>query len=445
MSAPARTSGSGADGWSASAPLKAPDPDADPTLMVPGPIAVGMRPLTPAEAAHLDRMRAFLRGSGADVTDASSLSALLDQTRARWASARTAELPEAMLAALGVGLGDLVLALAPGARWVLRTAGPRPAPALLGADDAAAVVPLDDVRSRWEAGAVAWVVDYVAAAAQHLGATASTPPPVAASSAPLPHRGGAAPSPATPARSASSTAGWSPAAAAPTVQSGAVQSATVQSAAAQSAAAQSGTVQSGTVQSGTVQSAAAPSPVTPSSGTQSAAAQSAATQSPAAQSPITQSPATPGAPPVGAARPAAAPTSRRAARVPRPHLPGDLPEPPSVAVQMLALEVLDRALALATAAADPATLHLVAADAPMPLRAATDATATRHAARLARERAAVAWVARVDEQGRLTETGDPAVVVEAGDRGAATLVVAHRFEHGPVGELVIVGQGPALL
>lgn len=133
----------------------------------------GMRELTPGEVQHLDRLRAYLAASRADVRDPAALDALLSSARRRASLADRDR--DAMLAALGVGIGDAVLARAPGARWVLRTSGIAPVPALLDATGALAVVPLDDVQRRWVSGEPGWVPGYVVSAARRLGAPEPAP------------------------------------------------------------------------------------------------------------------------------------------------------------------------------------------------------------------------------------------------------------------------------
>ena len=92
--------------------------DLRPTLSVPASGAhatpPGVRPLTADELGHLDRARAYLRASGADLTDLDAVGALLHATRTRWAAEPDAPVPQAMVMALGVGVGDLVVARVPG-------------------------------------------------------------------------------------------------------------------------------------------------------------------------------------------------------------------------------------------------------------------------------------------------------------------------------------------
>jgi hypothetical protein len=318
------------------ASLKTSVQDADPGVMVPAPVVVGMRPLAPSEEAHLERLRDFLTASRVDVTSPRAVGALVDAQLARWQAAGAGELPDAMLAAFGVGIGDLVRAAAPGSHWVLRTSAERPGPALLAAEGSAAVVPLDDVRSRWSAGTRDWVPGYVAAAAQHLAGSAGEAPP----SAPAP-----APEPALPVRAPASTAI----------------------------------------------------------------------------------------------------PSRRASRVPRPRIPADLPVPPSVPVQILALRSLDHALELACASAEPTALAFWVTEPDGVLHPAADLAAARAAVSASgAARGAVVWVAGLDDDGRVVDH-PLAVLVEAGEAGAATLVVGHRFTTTPTEDLVIVGQGTPLL
>jgi len=153
--------------------------DLSPLVAATPGAAVGMRDLSPAEAQHLERLRAHLRASGAPVTTVAGLGGLLAAAHAAWArtapEARTD--PSPMISSIGVGVGDLVLAGAPAARWVLRVDGGASSPALLSPDGSAAVLPFADVRRRWlgdEDGVdTAWLEGYVTAAAAYL-AQAST-------------------------------------------------------------------------------------------------------------------------------------------------------------------------------------------------------------------------------------------------------------------------------
>ncbi|QHT57962.1 DUF3806 domain-containing protein [Cellulomonas sp. H30R-01] len=129
----------------------------------------GLRPLTVGEQGHLDSLRAHVRRSRTDVTDVADVARLVHETFTGWAGDAGAAVPEGVVAALGVVVGDLVVARAPGAHWVLRTAGPTPTPCVVSPDGEAAVLPLDDIRARWDIGVTPdWASGYVAAAAAHL-------------------------------------------------------------------------------------------------------------------------------------------------------------------------------------------------------------------------------------------------------------------------------------
>jgi len=383
--------------------------------MVRTPAVAGLRPLTPVEQGHLERLRGHVAAAGIDVTDPAAVGALLDAERARWSAAGGGELPAGMLAALGVGIGDLVMARAGNAHWVLRTSIESPAPALLSADGTAAVVPFDDVRMRWEAGVRGWVADYVDAAAEHLDEADPAPthsPAATLSQSP-------APEPAEPAYEPTSIAPL------PTRRGAAASAPTT-----------------------TLPNRQRPVAPSPAAASRTSAAPSA--PAPSASGPSTPAPSaaetTPAAPHVPAPQPPL--TGRRALRVPRPRIPADLASPPSTEVQILALSLLDAVLELACAAAEPSTVVVVAFDAGAPVQQVGDlAEAQRLVATSGRPRGAVAWVAALDEHGYVVEpsAGTPAVLVEAGDAGRETLVVGHRFTTTPVEDVVIVGQGAPLL
>jgi hypothetical protein len=126
-------------------------------------------------------------------------------------------------------------------------------------------------------------------------------------------------------------------------------------------------------------------------------------------------------------------------------MPADLPVPPSIPVQILALRLLDQVLEIACASQRPADLAYAVVGADGSLRAAPDHDSARAAvASSGAAVGAVVWIATLDEEGRVGG-GTPAVIVEAGERGVETLVVGHRFTTRPVEDLVIVGQGAPLL
>lgn len=151
--------------------------DVRPTLPAPGAGAAGMRALTPNERQHLDGLRAHVRSAAVDTTSADAVGTFVHRTYTAWASSGSA-VPEGLVAALGVALGDLVVAGAPGARWMMRTAGAGLTPAVVSLSGHAAVLPLDDVRARWDTGCAAgWGAGYIAAAAAHLTEEPTTAAP----------------------------------------------------------------------------------------------------------------------------------------------------------------------------------------------------------------------------------------------------------------------------
>ncbi|WP_028046145.1 DUF3806 domain-containing protein [Cellulomonas sp. URHE0023] len=184
--------------------------DARPTLPTSASgsvdIAPGIRTLLPAELGYLARARAHLAGAGIDVKDPAALGALLHRARTAWASAPPAAPPTALVLALGVGVGDLLIARVPGARWALHTGSADPTPTVVSASGLDAALPLTDVRARWMTGCTPeWVGEYVASAAAHLvvggvPGTSVPPTPAAADLDAVPHpRRGADDLPRSPA------------------------------------------------------------------------------------------------------------------------------------------------------------------------------------------------------------------------------------------------------
>lgn len=314
-------------------------PTLSPTASGPHAAVPGVRPLTADELGHLDRARAHLRASGVNLTDPAAVGALLHDARSRWAAGPGGPVPQGMVMALGVGVGDLVVARVRGARWALRTAGEAPAPAVVSASGEDAALPLADVAARWQIGCTPqWVAEYVAAASAHLTAGSSVE----------------VPSPRTPPRSA----------------------------------------------------------------------------------PVFRTPA-------------------------------DLPEPPSPAAQDIALGVLDQALEATLASGDAPVPFAVVDGSPThghdPRRFGGDPTQALRAARAwvrstGASRAAVAWSGRLPaDDDDPASVGQRALLVEASDAGAPSLVVAHRYSPATqpgqgrarparaVGGPLILGQGAPLL
>ncbi|MBT0993248.1 hypothetical protein KIN34_02950 [Cellulomonas sp. DKR-3] len=374
-----------------------------PGAAMPGAAAAGMRELGPAEHAHLDRLRTHLRASGAPVESVAGLGALLGAAHGSWARSPEPGRPDPspMISAIAVGVGDLVLAGAPGARWVLRVDGPAPSPAVLSADGSAAVVPFADVRKRWtddEGGLDAeWLDRYVAAASTHLTETAPAPQPAPTGSAP-----------ALSAPALSAPAGSGPAGSASTASAPAPQH--------------------------------SPADREPGVPTQRTAASADAPRShrrraaPAAEEPVV-----------------------------RYRTPNELPVVPSPEAQNLALRALDRGLSLAMTDGprpfamrdDGTNVHVrwftTGPDEALPLAEAwvADGVALR---------AAIGWAVPLapsgalvvpglgtvpDDESAVAEGADHAVVVLTSDLGSPGLVVAHRYASGapgrPVGQPLVVG------
>lgn len=421
--------------------------DVRPTLSLPasGPHGTvpGVRPLTPDEVGHLDRARAHLRSSGADVDDPRAVGVLLHSARTRWADGPAAPVPQAMVMALGVGVGDLVVARVPGARWALRI-GSSPTPAVVSASGEDAALPLTDVAARWQNGCTpGWVAEYVAAAADHLAAGAVTE----------------VPSPRTPGRAheltpetdgpdylpAPPTAGGQPLSSRRPTPPLSARPESDQSVALRALA----------------EAAGAPRPADPT-----------AVQQPAAPASLAGEPYRPlvvGTAPL-AARPAAdAPTPLPAAPAapagPQPvRTPADLPHPPSHAAQDIALGALDQALEAALGGAGALATFALVDGGPAGSHELRrfDADASPDAREWVRSsgaaRAAVAWIGRLPgDAADPSSVGARAVLVEASDAGAPSLVVAHRFAPAvaegegrarparAVGEPLVLGQGAPLL
>lgn len=134
---------------------------------VPAAPALHARPLSASESAHLDRLRDWLRADGTDATDAVALDA-------RWARLLESHPPQAaapagVTAAIGIAVGDLLVASTADAVWGMCPGPDGATPGVLLLDRPhAPVLPVLDAHARWRARVGAWAVDYVERAAAHL-------------------------------------------------------------------------------------------------------------------------------------------------------------------------------------------------------------------------------------------------------------------------------------
>jgi len=125
------------------------------------------RALTPGESSHLDRLRAWLRGDGTDASDAAALDARWE----RLLETHPADVPApaGVAAAIGIAVGDLLVASVTDATWMMC---PGPDGATPGVLQPAAphtpVLPVLDAHARWRVRAPRWTVDYVERASAHL-------------------------------------------------------------------------------------------------------------------------------------------------------------------------------------------------------------------------------------------------------------------------------------
>ncbi|MBF0686165.1 MAG: hypothetical protein IR158_00150 [Cellulomonas sp.] len=125
------------------------------------------RPLTPGESAHLDRLREWLRGDGTDASVATALDA-------RWERLLETHPPEVpapagVAAAIGIAVGDLLVASVTDAVWQMCPGPDGATPGVLLVDRPhMPVLPVLDAHARWRVRSSGWVVDYVQRAAAHL-------------------------------------------------------------------------------------------------------------------------------------------------------------------------------------------------------------------------------------------------------------------------------------
>lgn len=141
---------------------------ADPT----GPLLA--RPLTPGEASHLDRLRDWLREDGTDAHD----GVALDERWSRLLRTHPADAPApaGVAAAIGIAVGDLLVASVADAIWMM-CPGPEGATpgVLVPAGPHLPVLSVLDAHARWRSRTPRWTVDYLERAAAHLRAAGGLP------------------------------------------------------------------------------------------------------------------------------------------------------------------------------------------------------------------------------------------------------------------------------
>ncbi|MCC2336302.1 hypothetical protein [Cellulomonas wangsupingiae] len=132
-----------------------------------GPVLA--RSLTPGEAAHLDRLRDWLRHDGTDAQDVDALDARWE--RLLLTHPADAPAPAGVAAAIGIAVGDVLVASVTGAVWMM-CPGPEGATpgVLLPARPHMPVLPVLDAHARWRVRSPRWTVDYAERAAAHLRA-----------------------------------------------------------------------------------------------------------------------------------------------------------------------------------------------------------------------------------------------------------------------------------
>ena len=125
------------------------------------------RPLSDGESAHLDRLRDWLRRDGTDARDVAALDA-------RWSRLLETHpphvpAPAGVAAALGIAIGDLLVASVTDAVWMMCPGPEGATPGVLLRDRPhMPVLPVLDAHARWRVRSSGWTVDYLQRAAAHL-------------------------------------------------------------------------------------------------------------------------------------------------------------------------------------------------------------------------------------------------------------------------------------
>lgn len=153
------------------APKPAPEPPATADLRsVTSTGSITLRDLEIPELMWLQEMRNHLHHPADPGPTAAELSARFDEFCAAWHNHSRNHRwdPTYAKASLGVGLGDLLIAQSPTARWVLTNPDDGPRYGVRDENLRVTFLPLDAVARRWDQHQLGWVTDFLTQAAEEL-------------------------------------------------------------------------------------------------------------------------------------------------------------------------------------------------------------------------------------------------------------------------------------
>ncbi|MBI9116021.1 DUF3806 domain-containing protein [Sanguibacter suaedae] len=124
---------------------------------------VDLRTPSPVELVWMEELRVHLRAPGVDLTSVAAVSDLFDEYCAAWHAAPEGERwnPNYVITALGVALGDTLLARSPGAHWQVAVDARITTVAVRNDLCHSTVFPVDAVARRWISCELGWMDRFV--------------------------------------------------------------------------------------------------------------------------------------------------------------------------------------------------------------------------------------------------------------------------------------------
>lgn len=124
---------------------------------------LALREPSPVELVWMEELRMHLRAPGVDITSVADLSALFDEYCLAWHRSVESQRwdPNYVITALGVTLGDVLVAQSGGTRWMVAAEQSSTTIALRNNLFRGTIFPVDAVARRWISAETRWMAGFV--------------------------------------------------------------------------------------------------------------------------------------------------------------------------------------------------------------------------------------------------------------------------------------------
>ncbi|MEP7763877.1 DUF3806 domain-containing protein [Sanguibacter sp. 25GB23B1] len=124
---------------------------------------VELREPTPVDLVWMEELRLHLRAPSTDITDLACISGLFDEYCRSWHDAPEGERwnPNHVITALGICLGDILVAQSPGSHWMLAVDTRITTVAVRNDLYRGTIFPVDAVARRWIACELGWMESFI--------------------------------------------------------------------------------------------------------------------------------------------------------------------------------------------------------------------------------------------------------------------------------------------